>query len=252
MGIHRYLAQTERTYSYRIKSVLPLKDNDDALGRVEKAILKYLPVKMAEPRKLMFQATPQDFPFIENAEIHVLDIELSLPASLRVLTAEIAKSLGVNEKFLVVRGDNDPMENESQASTAKSEMDEESGDKQAALLDMPNFEEAAETEIKGEDLYGDAYNRRLMGYLKKIEAEKKPEIVDSANSPFDWLKMPKSDVAADEGPSLGSEDGAVAGKAEDMISQYGNLDDDRKTYTRAYQRKGGTYVKTKNADAVRK
>lgn len=253
MGIHDYISRNERTYHYRIKTVLELKGNDHALGTIERAIMKYQPVRMAEPRKLMFQRNPQDFPSIENAEISVLDVELSLPASAAVMIRELAEALHIPVSFIVVRGDNDPIENEVQANTAKAEMDEEAekaGETKAALLDIPNYDEA--TEIPAADLYGDKYNRRLLGYLKKVEAERAPKVVDAPNNPFDWLKMPKSDVEADAGPTVGTEDGDVAGAAEDMISSHGNLDDARKPYTRAYARKGKTYVKSGALDPVRK
>ncbi|RYD62543.1 MAG: hypothetical protein EOP83_14325 [Verrucomicrobiaceae bacterium] len=247
MNLRQYIANAEKTYSYRIKTVVPL--SDDAMGRIERVILKYQPVDLSAPRKTMMQKNPLDFPTVGVAEVHIVDAEFGLPASPAQLQMELVKALGIPEKFLVVRGDNDPMEHQSEEIVAKAEMDEAEKDaKPGSLLELPEYEEAEP--VEGKDLYGDDYNKRFLGYLKTVADERREQTkVDSPNAPFKWLDMPKPDVDADEGPSIGSEAGSVA---DERVSSQGNLDDNKRTYTQVYQKKGKVYVKRETNDPIRK
>lgn len=247
MNLRQYIFNAEKTYSYRIKTVVEM--NDDLMGRIERVILKYQPLEMSSPRKTMMQKTPLDFPTVPVAEVHMVDVELGLPASAAQLQMELVKALGLPEKFVVVRGDNDPLEAQNNAIEAGLAMDEAEKDaKPGALLDLPNYEEGEEP---GKELYGDAYNKRFLGYLNKIDAERREAMKkDSPNSPFKWLDMPKNDIADDEGPTIGSENAGENG--DERVSGEGNLDDNKKTYTRAYQKQGKVYVKRETNTPIRK
>lgn len=248
MSIRHYIAQAEKTYTYRIKTVVPL--TDDAMGRIERVILRYQPLDLGSPRKTMFQKSPLDFPTVPAAEVHMVDVELGLPASGYVLAREITQALGLPEKFVVVRGENDPTELETERLAAKGDMDEaaaKAGETPGALLDLPNYDEAESKD--GSELYGDKYNKRFLGYLKGVEDERNEAMkLKNTPSPFGWLDMPKSDVADDAGPTIGTE----AGKEDEDLSNKGNLDNDRKKYTRVYQKQGKTFVKSETGNPVRK
>jgi hypothetical protein len=246
MDIRNYIARVERSYDYKIKTVCPL--DDDAMGRVESVMVKYHPLKLGEPRKLMWQKAPLDFRNIEAAEIHVVEVSTLLPASGYVLTKELQIALGVPEGFVVVRGANDPTEIEDQVMATRAEMDEEAekkGEQKGAVLDAPHYEDAAE--IPGSAFYGDAYNRRLMGYLKKVEDERRPQPIDAPNAPFKWLDVQGKDLPPqDPGPTLGREDGPVGGEGDHKIAPMGNVQDVARSYTRLYQKAGKTFVKATN------
>lgn len=246
MSLRQYIANVERTYNYRIKTVVPM--TDDVMGRIEHAILKYQPHHLGKPRRTMFQSAVLDFPTVQNAEVYMVDCELGLPASPRVLADEIRKLIGLPEKFVIVRGENDPLEIRAQEAEERAKMDEEEGDtEKGALLNLPGYEEAEGA--SGEAFYGDKYNRGLLGYLKKVEAEKADKRkVDAPNAPFKWLDLPKSDVADDEGPTIGTENT----ESNNSVSTVGNLDDEKKPFARAYQRQGKTFVKRETPDSVRK
>lgn len=247
MSLRQYIANAEKTYSYRIKTVVEL--NDDLMGRIERIILKYQPIDMSSPRKTMMQKTPLDFPTVPVAEVHMVDVELGLPASSAQLQMELVKALGLPEKFLVVRGDNDPIEAQNNAIEAKIEMDEANKDaEKGALLDLPNYEEA---DAPGAALYGDDYNKRFLGYLNKVDTERREAMkVDAPNSPFKWLDMPKNEIEADSGPSVGET--ASGENGDERVSGQGNLDDNKKTYTQIYKKQGKTFVKREENTPVRK
>lgn len=245
MDIRHYISSVEKTYCYRIKTIVPL--TDDAMGRIERIILKYQPIDLSTPRKTMFQKNPLDFPTVPGAEVHIVDVELGLPASPYNLAREIKDVLGVPDKFVVVRGSNDPTELETERFNAVAEMDEKAakeGMEPGALLDMPQYDEVAPHEAS--DYYGDTYNRKFLGYIAKVESERKEAVKKS--QPFEWLPAAKSDVEADAGPTIGHEDG----KPGADVSGKGNLDDARKSYSRVYRKDGKTFVKIEGGDPVRK
>lgn len=189
MGIRQYIAQTEKTYHYRVKTIVPL--TDEALDFVEKAILKYLPIAMSRPTKTMLQRNPLDFPQVQNAEVYMIDLELGLPVGSAVLHDAITKSLGTHGTLVVVRGENDPTEIETQTLNAKADAAEKAGDKMAgALLNSPTNEEVDSG--KGEEVYGDAYNKRFVDVLAKVQKERAEASKVEAQSPlFTWMDVPK-------------------------------------------------------------
>ena len=249
MDIRKYISEVEKTYTYRIKTVIKL--DDDAMGRIESAIMKYQPIKLSAPKKTMLQKNPLDFPTVQNAEVYIVDIELGLPASAYVLSQEVRLFLAAPEKFVVVRGDNEPLENETEALIAKNDLDlaaKEEGAVRGAMLNLPNYDEAEP--VESTDYYGDQYNRRFLGYLKKVETERtEASKIETPNQKFGWLNMPKSDVEADAGPTIGT---AEPGERNPKLSSQGNVDDDNKSYARIYMKKGNTYVKRQDSDSVRK
>ena len=62
-----FLATNEKQYYYRIKTVVPL--DDAAMDRIERTIVKYLPLDVGRPEKTIFQRHPLDFPGVDNAEV---------------------------------------------------------------------------------------------------------------------------------------------------------------------------------------
>lgn len=245
MDIRRYIAEAERTYHYRIKTVVPL--DDAAMDRIERAIMKYQPLDISLPKKTMLQKHPLDFTQVQNAEVWIVDVETGLPASSYVMLQEIRNALNVPEKFVIVRGDNDPTEAESERLVAQAEMDaeaEKSGMSRASALETAeDYPEA--NEVDGTQFYGDAYNRRLRAYLKDVEQTRRPEKVDPKNPLFPWRDMPDR---ADQEPTqddtnfnayLKTEhnDEVPASDAGDSerISGAGNVDDDARTYRRVYR-----------------
>lgn len=247
MDIRHYISQVEKTYHYRIKTVVPL--TDDAMGRIERVILKYQPHDLSAPRKTLFQKNPLDFPTVPAAEVHIVDVALGLPASSFNLAREIKDALGVPDKFVVVRGENDPTELETESRNAKNEMDEAAAKEGAvpgALLDLPHYEEIESKD--GAAYYGDDYNKRFLGYLKQVATEREEEAAKRAAPALYQTLKAAPDVEADAGPSIGSE----APVENDELSGKANLDNDRKTYSRVYQKQGNTYVKRESGDPVRK
>lgn len=256
--LREYLANNERKYHYRIKTVVPL--DDAAMDKIERAIVKYLPLDIGRVEKTIFQRNPLDFPGVENAEVYFVDITTGLPASSYILQQDLRYALNIPEKFIVVRAPNEPTEVETQRINALADMESEAdakGLKPAALIDTgKEYPEAAD--VDAEDYYGDKYNSRLLDYLKEIE-EERDMAVQAANAPkpFDWLANelePKQDetdfnthIKDAPRPAKGKR-----GHPSTQVADPGNLDDNERVYKKAYTKNGGVTVLTKTGVAVQK
>lgn len=255
MDIRKYIDAVERTYHYRIKTVVPL--GDEEMGRVERALIKYMPVDVpAKPKKTILQKTPLDFPSLENVEVYILDVELGLPASSYVLQNELFQALKIPEKFIVVRGENDPIENETERLNAERDMKDEaekSGLKPGALLLDPTNSEAEE--IDGSKLYGNEYNSRFLSYLNKVESTRADkQKIDAPNPLFTWLDMPKE--SGEPAQDTSDFNAGIADKAAEAgeieTAPYGNLDGEKKEHRRLYSKDGKAKVLSRKSDSVRK
>lgn len=259
--LREYLAQTERKYHYRVKTVVAL--DDETMDRIEGVIAKYLPLDISVVEKSIFQRHPMDFPGIENREVYWVDITLGLPASAYILQQDIRAALSIPEKFIVVRMDNEPTEVETQRINAVADMEIEAtkdGYERDALLNQgKEYPEAVEVEAT--DLYGDVYNGRLLDYLKKLEDERQTAIAAAnAPKPFDYLKnelSPEQDTSDFNAGVKGAPAASSTHKHGMPVGQTtaaaGNLDGNEQTYKRLYRTKGGEKkVLSKTGIAVKK
>jgi hypothetical protein len=142
MSIIKYLAESERTYHYRIKTVFEL--DDAAMDQIERVLAKYVPVDIKAVKKTIIQKNPLDFPNVDAAEVYILDIALQLPASGYVLAQEIKLALAIPDKFVVVRSSNDPTSLETDRLNAEKDIHDQAEKKgllHASLLLAPKYEE---------------------------------------------------------------------------------------------------------------
>lgn len=263
MDIRQYIAETERTYSYRLKSVVPL--DDAVLDMIEKVIMKWQPFSMSKPKKTMFQSHPLDFPEVQNAEVWMTDIVLGLPIAQHIMRKMITDALHLPEKMMVVRGENEWSEIEQQKMLAQDEMSAEAaknGMTRDALLNNENYEEA--TNPNGEDFYGDKANSRLLNYLSDVEkAKHEASKVEPKSALFKWMDMPdgdgepsqdKANFNADikDAPATGKAGGETA-KGKARVSRFANLTDEGRVYRAPMKTaKGEAKVLTRDADDIRK
>ena len=249
---------TDTTYHYRVKTVVEL--DDAAMDRIEKACAKYVPKDISAVMKTVFQRHPLDFPGIDNGEVYIVDLTFEYPASSYVLQQELRYALNIPEKFIIVRGDNDPSEIETQRLNAVADLEEEAdakGLERDALLNHPDYPEAEK--IDAEDYYGDAYNSRLTDYLHRIKEERKLEVVAAnAPKPFEWLEQePKQDTsdfnAHIDGAPQAASTRNKAKKAEDTdTSNVGTVKDTAKNYRQVYGSSKSPTILTKTGAVAKK
>lgn len=248
--LRKYL--TEQTYHYRVKTVVEL--DDVAMAHIERAVAKYVPVNISPVMKTIYQRHPLDFTGIDHGEVFIVDLEFEYPASAYVLQQELRFALNIPEKFIVVRGDNDPLEMETQRLNAKNDLEAEAelkGLKKDALLNHGDYPEAEKVEAK--DYYGDEYNARLSAYLKKIADERDNEVVAAnAPRPFEWLERePKQDLT-DYNAHIPGHKPSNPKEIKDNTSAVGTIKDTAKPYADVYSKGSKKKVIVKSGDLDKK
>lgn len=188
-----YLLNNEKTYYYRIKTILNIgpygesKEESDKsnerLAVIEKSLSKFELISMERVKKTILQRSPLDFTNVENKEVYILDVELGLPVSPTELTNRLTVALNAPLGFIVICGEHDPIEMQNQMIQTVNDIDkeaQENGWEPASALSDPTNSENFDPSIndKPEDFqYGDKYNARLLAYFNK-ERDAEAEGVD--------------------------------------------------------------------------
>jgi hypothetical protein len=250
----KYIAETERSYNYRLKTVAKL--DDEAMDRIERIVMKYQPLEISEPRKTMLQKNPLDFTNVDAAEVWIVDLTLGLPASGYVLGEEIRHSLGVPENQVIVRGSNDPTEVESERLNAAAEIGEEAaklGLKPSGLLTDPTYSEVTPSS----NLYGKVHNEKFLDYLRTVQKEREENAkIEPASPLFKWMDMPKQETHDDGLYNADIADAPRLGKAGPKTdgsdaSREGNLDSRKQTYKRQYGKTGERTMLSRTVDTTK-
>jgi hypothetical protein len=88
-----YLAESERTYSYRIKVVGDVAP--DFIKMLEEKLKQFDPVKISAVKKTPIQLKPADFPAHANQSVNSMDVEFRYPA-IEPQVQQIAQLLGLD------------------------------------------------------------------------------------------------------------------------------------------------------------
>jgi hypothetical protein len=160
---------------------------------LKKALFKYDIQSVSTPKKLMAQKSPLDFKNYPMAEIWVMDIKTSVPASSYVLATELRQAFQVADSALIVRGENEPVAIEAEA------IEEIHKDDQQAVLEDPFYEKEDQPK---EVAFGDEYNKKFLNYLAQIKADSEAETIPAIEeirkaNKFSWLNKKSTDVADD-------------------------------------------------------
>jgi len=123
-----YLAESERTYSYRIKVVGDTAP--DFIKMLEEKLKQFDPVKISAVKKTPIQLKPADFPAHANESVSSMDVEFRYPA-IEPQIQQIAQLLGLDPNRVVMNTDG--YENSLNIENTKIE------DQNKDLLDDPDY-----------------------------------------------------------------------------------------------------------------
>jgi hypothetical protein len=248
MDIKQYITETEKQYHLRLKTIVPL--DDEKMDKIEMMIAKYQPTSVSRPNKTMLQRQPLDFPNVEAAEVYIVDMSFASPIAPHILRADMRKILNAPEEHVFVRTRNEPGELQTEIINAISDIKAEAEKKGLillALLDDPDYNEAETTDHS--ELFGNAYNASLLGYLGKIEQERKDSVVRVRTAPFNWLDLPdrksQEPVQDDSNYNAHIKDAPVPDKAVKVdvdYSIFGSFNPEKHEIRRTYRDKNGNKV----------
>jgi hypothetical protein len=256
-----YLNEVEKKYNFRIKTVSPLTGLE--LAKIENSLRKYS-IKYVSPiRRTIIQDHPLDFQDVINTEVYIVDITTGYPASSYILQQELRLALNIPEKFIVVRGENEPMETETarlQTLSATARKAEKDNLSPAATLSTNSHDYDAGP--RADELFGDKYNGLFLQYLADVRRDRQLKI-DAPKPLFTNIEMPEMPVGGDDF-NAGYDTVKPVSKAKttidkadkpmaNMRSNVGNFDDDTRKYLRYYQDENGKRVGLERAaDPIRK
>ena len=92
-NFQQYLAESERTYNYRIKIVGDVAP--DFIKALEDKLAQFDIVKISRPKSTPVQLKPADFPAYENDRVTHVDVEFRYPA-IEPQIQQLAQLLGFN------------------------------------------------------------------------------------------------------------------------------------------------------------
>ena len=154
-----YLTESDRTYSFRIKMAnMPEKE---VIDKLETVLEKYELKSISKAKKTPIQEHPMDFQTLNNAEVYIMDVELSYPTTADQLYNYISEVVGVPKSHLVIIYKDHPEE------IAREEEVKEADEDYAPKLEDSEYKD--DKKVKTEEHYGDKYNENM---LKKIETRK--------------------------------------------------------------------------------
>lgn len=239
----QYLAESTKEYTYRVKTVVPI--DDKFLDRLETVLRKYNIVDVSAPKKTIIQNNPLDFKDIGHAEVFIVDVTTRIPASSYIMQQELRGVLNIPEKYIVVRGKNEPIEIETMGIQAAQEIEAEAKEKgltPAPLLSAEPTYQEVDYDAQKDPAYGDEYNKKFLNYLKNVEYARPDMTAEPATAEksvaFNWLKGGKEVAAQEPAPGTGI---------------HGNYDDTEKVFRKNYtDGDGKTKSIQRTSDQVRK
>lgn len=191
MNLKQYLLKVEKTYKFRIKALFPL-DDDDCMALLEKALGKYRPVSVSAPKKTILQTNPLGFTGVKAAEVYIVDIELAMPTTSKVLAFDLREILGIQQTSETLKVFSEH-ELSLEETSEPCDITDDEGEKHDALL---TSDEDCVEEAKFTDYFGDDYNTRFLDVLKKVEEERKDKAKVKQDAPHPitkWADQPKGD-----------------------------------------------------------
>lgn len=191
-----HLMESDREYKYRIKVAAPI--SDEQMAALERTLQPYELRDVSLPKKTIIQHTPLDFPELKDVEVYIIDVVTGVSASSFVLKQQIRQCLGLHDKFVVVRSENDPLELETAKIVAHNEIDDmvEKNNLQPESLLGTAMDHPEYNHVDPNTLAGNKYNQTFLQMLANVAASRKSTVVNFENG-INTPKMPEYTEAED-------------------------------------------------------
>ena len=151
-SLKHYLAENERTYEFRLRSVVDM--SNEQIDKLEMHMKKYNVESVSSPKKTIMQQTPRGFNAdLGPREIFVTDIATKLPVTTAQLKDEIRVCCGLAEGELIVNSKHEAQE--------LWETDEEAVDEDVTSV-LADAEYKDSEKVDHSEHYGDAYNEKMI------------------------------------------------------------------------------------------
>src|SRR6056300_474357 len=149
----QYLAESTKSYDYKIKIVGASKDIDK--NALETALQKFDLANMSAGKTTPIMTQPLDFPALSNEQVTIFDVTTNYPTTSREMKEYLSDIMRIPATHIVVRKPNEPSEEYQDQMQVKSEY--------ANKLHDIEYKDAPK--VNAEDLHSTKAN---MGLLKEL------------------------------------------------------------------------------------
>lgn len=154
-----YLAESEKTYSFRIK--LADMPDDEFISCLENCLERYELRSISKPIRTPIQEHPVDFQLLNNVDVYIIDVILAYPVTAHQLYEYLGTESGIPLSHIVVINRSDPED------IAREKEVQELEQPYTSKLNDPDYTDAEK--INSKDFFGDEYNAN---FLKSLTTRK--------------------------------------------------------------------------------
>jgi hypothetical protein len=115
----QYLAESTKSYDYKIKIVGASKDIDK--NALETALQKFDLANMSAGKTTPIMTQPLDFPMLSNEQVTIFDVTTNYPTTSREMKEYLSDIMRIPATHIVVRKPNEPSEEYQDQMQVKSE-----------------------------------------------------------------------------------------------------------------------------------
>jgi hypothetical protein len=165
----QYLAESTKSYDYKIKIVGASKDIDK--NALETALQKFDLANMSVGKTTPIMTQPLDFPMLSNEQVTIFDVTTNYPTTSREMKEYLSDIMRIPATHIVVRKPNEPSEEYQDQMQVKSEY--------ANKLHDIEYKDAPK--VNAEDFHSTKANMSLLKELLKDRNTVTHAEEDSAN-----------------------------------------------------------------------
>jgi hypothetical protein len=191
----KYLAESERTYNYRIKIVGDV--SADFAKQLKDKLAQFDVVKFSEPKTTPVRKEIPDFPAFPNQPMSIIDVEFKYPA-IEPQVKQLAQLLGMDPNRIVMN-----------TTPYEQSLDDESKkiqDENKSLLNNPYPAPDKEQKALSKDYGGDPYKHQVLQNAYRSDftvAGGKTPPAKTTNELPQGVKSPMSNIKRQPKPATG-------------------------------------------------
>ena len=167
----QYLAESTKSYDYKIKIVGASKDIDK--NALETALQKFHLANMSAGKTTPIMTQPLDFPMLSNEQVTIFDVTTNYPTTSREMKEYLSDIMRIPATHIVVRKPNEPSEE------YQTQMDVAKKSEYANKLHDIEYKDAPK--VNAEDFHSTEANMSLLKELLKDRNAITHAEEDSAN-----------------------------------------------------------------------
>ncbi len=164
-SLAQYLAESEKTYNFRLRTVAAL--TDEQLDKMEQHLARYNVESVGTPKTSIIQRSPAGFGDIGPSAVTTIDISTRLPSTPNVMQEEISAATGVHLGAIRVY-------NEGEFVEEAEEIEEEKTEERESVLADADYSEAEK--VKHDENYGNEFVSKFVKNLPKSELHKEYKV----------------------------------------------------------------------------